>query len=244
MKDSRAFILALLVAMTLWFICPVHAAEPVADVTTATNSQAIQGQSQDLTIKGADPIRSIQISPSVPVTMRGGPSYFAGPPIDTGPLFIPLAQLVPILNAVDVTDQGTINNEDDIEAEMEVLQAVQPAACDDVTFQLAKTEADYTDAPLAVISIRADDYTANSASLARKLARMAKSVGGSRIVFLKEGVTKRLHSSGWGIGINNNISVVNASPTGIGGVASGGTGYSSGDAEYYSLPYLIAVVLR
>ena len=204
----------------------------------STNSQAVQGQSQDLTIKSADPIRNIQISPNVPVTMRGGPSYFGAPPIDTGPMFIPLRQLIPILNAAEITEDM---EDDDVEVEVEVFKSLEYSA-DRVRFSIASSM-DISD-PLAIISVRADDLTATSAKLAVKLSNLARSVGGSRVVFLKEGVTKRLHSTGWGVGINNNISVVNADPTGIGGVASGGTGYSAGDAEYLSLPYVIAVICR
>ena len=237
MKNIFMILFALGAAILLWCLKPVHAAS-IAD------SQAVQGQNQAITnsFNGAEPIRSIQISPNVPVTMRGGPAYFSGPPMDTGPLFIPLSQLVPILNAVKL--DTSITEEDEIEATMEVLQYSKASNSTKVEFQIVQNKADLACNPLAIISIRADDNVVNSASLAHKLADMARSVGGTKIVFIKEGVTKRLHSSGWGVGISNNISVVNTSPTGIGGVAASGTGYSQGEAEYYSLPYLVAVVLK
>jgi hypothetical protein len=236
------------ILMAVAFMLSVASVSCWAEGFAEAGAQAVQGQQIDMSnsfnTRTVDPIRSIQISQAPPVEMRGGPAYFGGPPIDMGAQFIPTNHLAAILNAASERavniDEDTL---DDIEISMQVLKKYEADATDDIVFEVVSTTTNFSlHDPLAVISVNAEGKLVNSCSLAVELARRAKAIGGKKIIFLREGVKKRLTSSGWGVGFSNNISVVNASPTGIGGLAASGTGYSAGEAEYISLPYLTAVI--
>ena len=89
-----------------------------------------------------------------------------------------------------------------------------------------------------------DSDTINSATLAVKLALYARSIGANKIVLLSEGTVKVISSWGVGIGFNSNFASVDSDLDGAGRAGSGGTGWSWGQAEFLSLPFLVAAVGR
>jgi len=242
MKTIPMIFVALGTAVILW--C-VHGQ---AFGATYSDAAALADQSQSInnSFNSADPIRAIPITPAAPVAMRGGPSYFAGPGLDTGPQFIPAQELVKVLNAVDTAQEFIGDDEDeDIQAVVTIFAKNATAECKCIRFEIVNPQNTYTlNAPLAVASLKTDEDCVTSATLAAKLCQIAHQVGASKVVITREGVIAQLMSSGWGVGLSNSISVVNASPTGIGGFATSGTGYSSGKAFYLKLPYLIATFVK
>ena len=97
--------------------------------------------------------------------------------------------------------------------------------------------------PIAVLSIETEKPDkSNSASLALKIGKLAQEMKANTVVFLTEGSTKEVVSSGWGIGFSYNYATVNSDPNGNGSVGSGGFGYSQGRSSYNNLIYLTAIV--
>jgi hypothetical protein len=203
---------------------------------------ADQGQNQSISnsFNSSDPIRQMPYPTAPPVNMRGGPSYFAGPSVDMGRQFIPASQLVSILNAVDTTHEFIGDDEDDeISVSVTVLAHKKVNACKAVKFEIINENTSYKlHSPVAVGVVSTNEEQVTSATLAAKLCQIAKDLGASKVIILREGIVAQLQSSGWGIGLSNSINVVNASPTGIGGFAASGTGYSTGTAYYIKLPYI------
>ena len=78
--------------------------------------------------------------------------------------------------------------------------------------------------------------------MAIAIGKEAKSLGATRVIFLTEGSSKELKSSGWGIGFSYNYASVGSKASDNGSVGSGGTGYSQGTAKYNNLIYLTAIV--
>ena len=223
-------------------------ASPVLAAETYSDAAALSQQRQAITnsFNGAEPIRALPYPTAPPVTQRGGPSYFAAPSLDTGPQFIPVSQLVQILNAVD-TCQEFIGDDisEDIEAYITVFRRNAVTECKGIKFEVVTKDTRYSPlAPMAVGSVTTHEEAVTSASLAAQLCKIAREIGASKVIFMKEGVVPMLDSTGWGIGMGNSINVVNASPTGIGGFASSGTGYSTGSAYYIKLPYLIVTFVE
>ena len=240
MNKYCTFVVALGIAVCLWLI---HGTAFSAE--TFSNAEVDQAQSINNSFNSASPIRQMPITPAAPVTLRGGPSYFSGPGMDMGKQFIPATQLAAILNMVDTTQAFIGDDEnDDIQAHVVIFQKTE-ADCKCVKFEVISKDTKYNpNEPLAVGSVSTDEEEVSSATLAAKLCQIAHEVGASRVVILREGITAKLYSSGWGVGLSNSISVVNASPTGIGGFATSGTGYSSGSAYYIKLPYMSVAFLK
>ena len=239
-------ILAIVAALTLWLFGKQSFAANYADAVAAQD----QGQNQSIqnSFNGADPIRAMPIPTAPPVQMRGGPSYFSSPSMDMGRQFIPAAQLVNILNAVDTRQEFIGDDEDEkINAYVTVVgKSEKVKECKKcVKFEIINKDMTYAlHSPLAVASVSTDEEEVTSASLAAKLCQIAHQVGASKVIVLREGIIAQLTSSGWGVGLSNSINVVNASPTGIGGFAASGTGYSTGKAYYIKLPYMSVVFVK
>lgn len=94
----------------------------------------------------------------------------------------------------------------------------------------------------------AEGYGSNGASsdevFGRIIERALEEVGAD-LILLNEGAALQLEASGWGIGISNSISTTSsATGAGLGNVATGGTGYSSGKATYVTKPWLQAQLFR
>ena len=97
--------------------------------------------------------------------------------------------------------------------------------------------------PVAVMSVAMEKPDkSNSASLAIAIGKKAKEMGASRVIFLTEGSSKKIYSSGWGIGLSYNYATVGSDRSDNGSVGAGGTGYSQGSAGYKNLVYLTAIV--
>ncbi len=216
---------------------------------------ASQGQSQGIdmsnSFNSAQPLRAFPIAPATTLVDVQPAQTFAQPTPDLGAYFISIRNLIPILNAVDISKAY---KNDDAEEEInvvvqELVRGAEATAVSKVCFAVmdkATMENMKDLSPLAVISLQSEDTVVNSAMLARRLAEAAVRVGGSKVVFISEGVRIEMHGSNFGIGFNPSISVVSGAglAEGIGGVAGGGTGYSSAKAGYVKLPYLNAVILK
>lgn len=184
---------------------------------------------------------------------------FARPEPNTGPNFLSMNNLISVLNAIDL-NTAEVNDEGDVEIVAQVLrelddeQLLEVDAATDEDNQprfmlnsdpdvMSTAGAGFT--PLAVVTLKADDNdTMNSATLAVKLAKYAKSVRANRIVLVQEGIVRRLQSTGYGIGFSGNYATVGSDGNDVGSTGASGTGWSRGTAEYFALPYLTAVIGR
>jgi hypothetical protein len=200
---------------------------------------------------GADPIRYLPVPNGVQVGTRGGPAYFGGPPKDNGPHFMSLRTLVNAMNAIDLSE-AKIDDESDIEFVSQVINTLsdeekEGIKDEDVKFYLLETK-DVTQQfkgfkTIAVTTMKADDNnTINSATLAVKLKKEAAIFGAKKIVLVSEGTIKRMSSWGVGIGFSQNYGFVNSDSNGSGGASAGGTGWSWGESEFFSLPYMTAIL--
>lgn len=197
---------------------------------------------------GADPIRYLPIPSNIP--MPSGPQIFGSPDYaDRGPHFMSMLVLVNALNSIDLTEVKA-NDRGDVELVGQLLNIVDEGEeVEDADIQfILNDKGDVTETvpgfkPIAVATLKAkDNDTMNSATLAVRLAEYAKEVKGSKIVLVSEGTSKKLSSWGAGIGFSYNMATVGSDPSDQGQVGAGGTGVSWGRAEYFSLPYLTAIV--
>lgn len=205
---------------------------------------------------GSDPIRYLPVPSHVSVNTTGGPAFLGSPNYaDNGPHFITMHSLVTVLNMID-TKEAKIKDEGDIEIVPQMLNSLTDEEKEAIgkANSYAKPKfflnqkVDVTDTVpgfriISAVTARADDNnTMNSATLAAKFRKHADEVGGTCIILLSEGTTKRLSSWGVGVGLSANYAQVDSKAKGAGGAGAGGTGWSWGEAEYFSLPYLTAVV--
>ena len=273
MKNIVIFMTALVISGALVLSHSDLQAQSAADAGAIADAEQAQGQAQNqtsnLTGVGNSPVsfnnsfnsdgvevpRDLPIPTAAGYTTTGGPAMFTRPdPEETGPNFMSMSHLVGVLNNVDL-DEAEIKDEDDVKVVVQMINAVNDpedrtrAAERIIDFKLnpaggfMKAMTDFV--PVAVITLKADDSeTMNSATIAIKLAKIARSIHAPRIVLIKEGVIKRLTSSGWGIGLSFNYASVGSSMSDNGQVGAGGTGYSTGQASYLMLPYITAVVGR
>ncbi|RKZ07819.1 hypothetical protein DRQ25_10605 [Candidatus Fermentibacteria bacterium] len=201
---------------------------------------------------GADPIRYLPVPNNVSVSTRGGPAYFGGPPKDNGPHFMSLRTLVNAMNAIDLS-VAKIDDEVDIEFVSQVISSVSDEDKEKFKDEKPKfyllEQKDVTKmfdgnfTTLVVTTMKADDNdTMNSATLAVKIMQEAEKYGAKKIVLVSEGTTKRMSSWGVGIGFSQNYGFVNSDSNGSGGASAGGTGWSWGESEFFSLPYMTAIL--
>lgn len=198
---------------------------------------------------GSEPIRYLPIPSNVMVNTEGGPSYFGGPPKDNGAHFMSMKTLVNALNAID-TSEAKIDDESDIEFVSQVINARhvdEIGMAGDIKFHLLERtdvmEQFENFKTIAVTTMKADDNdTINSATLAVKLKKEAEKYGATKIVLVTEGTSKRISSWGVGIGFSQNYGFTNSGQDGRGGASAGGTGWSWGESEFFSLPYLTAIL--
>jgi hypothetical protein len=254
--------------MIVIFICTnAYAASVTNSTATAYQAQSqdqSQDQSQNITdsgnasvsfsnaFNGSDPIRYLPTAASVTVDTSGGPSLFGRPNYtDYGPNFMSMRDALPIFNSADLeharpTDVGEINMVTQLLMSDSSANDLAVHSMDTkVNFSLLDKDKKYGEDfhAIAVVTLKADDGdTLNSLSLAVALANKARELGGDKIVFVREGVFKRLSSWGVGIGLASNYAQVNSDADGVGSTGTGGTGWSWGETEYISLPYLTAVI--
>ena len=120
----------------------------------------------------------------------------------------------------------------------------KPAKPPKVKFEINDGEAvNHGFVPIATLSVatKTPDKS-NSASLAIAIGKKAQALGCNTVIFLTEGSSKQIESSGWGIGLSYNYASVGSNASDNGSVGAGGTGYSQGKAGYKDLIYLTAVV--
>jgi hypothetical protein len=200
---------------------------------------------------GAQPIRYLPVPNGVMLSTEGGPQYFGGPPKDNGPHFMSMKTLVNALNFIDTAD-AKIDDESDIEFISQTINSLtdeEKAALSEEKvkfFLLEKTDVtqqfeNFT--TIAITTMKADDNnTINSATLAVKMKKEAEKYGATKIVLVSEGTSKRMSSWGVGLGFSQNYGFVNSGNDGRGGASAGGTGWSWGESEFFSLPYLTAIL--
>jgi hypothetical protein len=240
MKTTFCFFMVMLIAVS----CnPAY-----ADSSAGSIAEQGQGQAQSITLEGSTAVRYLPTAPIVPVSVRPQSIYGNANYSDPGAHFFDMGNLVTILNNANI-ENATANDLSDIEIVTQLLITEGEVSSTEfggvVTFSLCKAEELVDARPIAAISVKADDDdTINSASLAVAIANKARELGGSRVVFMREGSSKRLTSFGWGIGFSGNYATVTSNSQGHGSVGAGGTGISGGSAEYLSLPYLTALILE
>ena len=256
----KKLILAMIMAIAF-----VAFAYPAMSATSATAQQGqLQGQGQSQSqaaysgvansgnsavvfenaFNGSQPIRSLPLPSAVNVDMRGGPAMFARPEPDKGANFISARDLVQILNAVKIGNAEY--DDEEIEANVQMLNnEAQPATDSEasVKFSLVGNGGVYPAGfhPIAICTFKAEGPV-TSATIAAALAHKARTLGATKIVFIREGVHRKLESTGYGIGLSYNYATVGSGQSGFGGVGAGGTGWSHGSAEYLSMPYLTAAI--
>ena len=202
---------------------------------------------------GAAPIRYLPVPSAIPYENYQG-QIFGGPDYnDKGPNFISMRQLVAALNLVDMdvevegakhirirTQMMMVPPEPVEGAESDIEEEDVPA----IVFEINDGEAvNGGFKPVAVMSVAMEKPDkSNSASLAIAIGKKAQALGASRVIFLTEGSSKKIYSSGWGIGLSYNYATVGSDRSDNGSVGAGGTGYSQGSAGYKNLVYLTAIV--
>ena len=223
--------------------------------TNAGNASATVTGSGNSAVYESPDIRELPVPSTINVGSEGGPAMFSQPDKENyGPHFMSMDDLVGVLNAVDLS-VADIADEGDVEM---VAQTI--AKLSDEEMQTFRSRKEKTPArfilkktrgagdkirPLAIVTLKADDNdTMNSATLAIKLAKYADSIGGTDITLIREGVSKRLKSWGVGIGLSYNMASVGSDHNDIGSAGAGGTGWSMGQGEFVSLPYMTAIVGR
>jgi hypothetical protein len=249
--------------LSLMFVVALSA-NVYASTSTATQEQG-QNQSQNMSdsgnatvtfsnaFNGSKPIRYLPTPSSVSVETKGGPSLIGSPNYqDYGPNFFSMRDAIVLFNSADVehaepTDIGDINMVTQLMVSKEMAKEIKTNSNmnQKINFSLIDGNSGYGNNfnAIAVVSLKADDGDSlNSMSLAVALANKARELGGNKIIFVREGVFKRLSSWGIGVGLASNYARVDSDSDGIGSTGTGGTGWSWGEAEYITLPYLTAVI--
>lgn len=204
------------------------------------------GVSFSNSFNGSQPIRYLPDPSAVMVTTRGGPSLFGRPDYeDKGPNFVDMQKVVHMLNMIDLED-AEIADDGDIEAVVQMINAADEELTGEFKPEFSIINGvPFSGSVIAIVTLHADDNdTINSATLAVKLASIAKKLNGNKIGLLNQGTTKRLSSWGIGLGLSYNYAKVGSDPDDAGAVGAGGTGWSWGEGEYFSLPYLSAVIAK
>lgn len=196
---------------------------------------------------GQAPIRYLPVPTAVPMenyqpAVLGNVDYS-----DKGPTFISMRQLVAAMNLVDLTVDVEGDKHIRILAQMmgkPKTPKKKDAKPTKVKFEINDGKAvNHGFVPIATLSVETKvPDKSNSASLAIAVGQEARKLGASRVIFLTEGSSKQLKSSGWGIGLSYNYATVGSKPSDSGSVGSGGTGYSQGKAGYRNLIYLTAII--
>jgi hypothetical protein len=222
-------------------------AVPAMADSTATGISS-QGQHQAIEIQASRQIRALPLAPTPPVVR--GPALFGGPDYtNAGPNFMSMEALVKVLNKVDLAS-ANVSDEDDLEVVAQVLEMLASAndPCNpdpipsSMDFRLMDSEFDAAFIPVAAVSIRSTGQHVNSASLAVALAKKAKELGCSKVVFMREGFTKRLTAFGWSVGLSAVTARVHSDATDSGSVGAAGIGIGGGKSEFITLPYLTALI--
>lgn len=205
---------------------------------------------------GAKPIRYLPVPTAVPMENYQPGVFGRADYEDKGPNFISMRQLVAAMNLVDLSVKVEGERKMRILTQMMAPKTLKPKPKKKGT-QPAKKPApmkikfeindgvavNHGFKPIATMSIETKvPDKSNSASLAIAVGKEAKKLGATRVIFLTEGSSKLLKSSGWGIGFSYNYATVGSDPSDNGSVGSGGTGYSQGKASYKNLIYLTAIV--
>jgi len=198
---------------------------------------------------GAKPIRYLPVPAALPIENYQPSIFGRADYADKGPNFISMRQLVYAMNYVDLT--ADVEGERSIEVVTQMMvplpdghpRKVEPSKAK-VVFEINDGDAVNSGfKPIAVLTVRTKrPDKSNSASLAIQIGRLAQHMKATHVVFLTEGSSKEMQSSGWGIGFSYNYASVNSDPNGNGSVGSGGFGYSQGKAGYKDLIYLTAIV--
>lgn len=201
---------------------------------------------------GAQPIRYLPVPAALPIENYQPAIFGRADYADKGPDFVSMRQLVHAMNLVEI-------GEVDVEGAKQIRITAQmmrkkketkqpkdakPSKPLPVKFEINDGEAVNNGfVPIATLTVETKKPDkSNSASLAIAIGKKAQELGATNVVFLTEGSSKQLQSSGWGIGFSYNYAQVNSDPSGNGSVGSGGFGYSQGKAGYRNLIYLTAIV--
>jgi hypothetical protein len=205
---------------------------------------------------GAEPIRYLPVPAALPIenyqaTIFGRPDYQ-----DKGADFVSMRQLIEAMNYVDL--KADVAGEKSIRVVTQMLIPLPeghpkktPKDKSKITEKPLKIAFEINDGeavnngfkPIAVLSVQTKKPDkSNSASLAVKIGKVAAHMKANTVIFLTEGSSKKLYSSGWGVGFSYNYAQVGSKPSDNGSVGSGGFGYSQGQAGYKDLVYLTAIV--
>lgn len=227
------------------------------------------GGSVSIGEKGLSPSAAIDLSGSfnsemsrdfpIPgqVIFPGTPSYFG--PATVGHNFIPLSKLtmynivwdkewvdnmisdksgwtknsgldVQVRHIMKVNNENSDNQENEEENSKIITSITKPKNATSVQ-QLA----------FATVAIT-DDHKISPDAFSRLLKECYES-GGNVVQFLAEGIDRKMRATGGGIGLNNSVAVM-SSGQGLGNMAVGGMGYTSGTSGYVDRPWLQATFLK
>lgn len=196
-------------------------------------------------------IRYLPVPSAVPMENYQATIFGRADYQDKGPDFVSMRQLVAAMNLVDLDAEVTGGKTIRVITQMlQPLPAGHPKKKDKsgkkpvVKFEINDGEAvNHGFKPIAVLTVQTKKPDkANSASLALQIGKLARHMKASRVIFLTEGSSKKIYSSGWGIGLSYNYASVGSNASDNGSVGAGGTGYSQGSAGYRDLVYLSAIV--
>ena len=203
---------------------------------------------------GSAPIRYLPVPTAVPMenyqpAVLGNVDY-----TDKGPTFISMRQLVAAMNMVDLDVKVEGGKRINILTQMMMVVKAKPKEKENkfakkkpeakVVFEINDGKAvNHGFTPVATLSVETKvPDKSNSASLAIAIGQKARELGATRVIFLTEGSSKLLKSSGWGVGLSYNYATVGSKASDSGSVGSGGTGYSQGKAGYRNLIYITAII--
>ena len=254
----KRFLLTLVLVVSL--MAPVSSMADSAAGSQAVAEQAqVQGQSQGQSasggavvgsgnsalkiqdsFNGSKPLRYLPIPAMYPME-----NYQATPYNENfrekGWNFVSMHQLIKAMNYVDLKQKVEMRK---LNMNTQMLAAKGKVPAKAVTFELNDGEViNGGFKPIAVITIQADSIKdINSASLAMAAGKRAQALGAGRCIFLTEGSTSELTSSGWGIGMSYSRAGVGSDGNDMGQVGAGGTGYSRGKGKFKRYVYLTAIV--
>lgn len=174
----------------------------------------------------------------------GTPGYFGE--ACPGHAFMPIAKIIMFTQAWDVNSAKNMLKGRDGAKDVQVRKLYDSEGVlttDKIHVSINKPNAENIQ-PLAFATVAAKSGSSISADVFAKMLVRASEVGANHVMFLAEGVNRKVAAWGFGIGFNHTNADLKGGGNGSSGMSTGGTGWSYGEAGYVDKPWLQAVFLH
>ena len=174
----------------------------------------------------------------------GTPGYFGE--ACPGHAFMPIAKIIMFTQAWDVDSAKNMLKGRDGAKDVQVRKLYGSEGVletDKIHVSINKPNAENIK-PLAFATVAAKSGSSISADVFAKMLVRASEVGANHVMFLAEGVNRKVAAWGFGIGFNHTNADLKGGGNGSSGMSTGGTGWSYGEAGYVDKPWLQAVFLH